>query len=99
MNSWKVIEILGGNKIKVLPNWRWNEKSGHAVVIIGYSVSLPDIPNEVAETLAKKRLATTILNKEIVLKNPVSVEGGVLHCEVYLNDINIAKYFVDFNRK
>lgn len=98
MNSWKVTEILSGNKIKVQPNWKWEDQSGHTVIIIGYAVSLSGLPEEVAETLAKNRLSSTIKDKEVVLKNPTKIEEGVLHCEVYLNDVNISKYFVDFNK-
>jgi hypothetical protein len=98
MNSWKVTEILSGNKIKVQPNWKWEGQSGHTVLIIGYAVSLSELPTEVAETLAKNRLLSTIKDKEVVLKNPIKIVDDVLHCEVYLNDVNISKYFVDFNK-
>jgi hypothetical protein len=99
MNSWKVTEVLGGNKIKVLPNWKWKDQSGHTVLIIGYAVSLTDLPQEAAENLAKNRLISTIKDKEIVLKNPIKIDGdGVLHCEVYLNEVDVSKYFVDFNK-
>lgn len=97
MNIWKVSGILAGNRISVVPDWAWNEKSGHEIVILGYTVSVDNLPDNFAEQLAVNRLNKILLNKDITLKNPREVDAdNNLHCEVYLDDVNICKYFADF---
>lgn len=98
MSSWKVIDILSGNSISVTPSWKWNGQEGNKVVINGYLVSLPNLPNTVAEVMAKARLSSTIKDKEISLRNPTIAENGTIYCDVFLNDIDISKYFVDFGK-
>jgi hypothetical protein len=97
--AFKVTEILSGNKIRIVPKWVWNGQNGHEVIVNGYKVSLDGLPFEFAQSLAKNRLISTIKDKEITLKNPIKIEEGVLYCDVYYNEINISKYFADFNKE
>jgi len=46
--------------------------------------------------MARRRLEELILYRDIELKNPGEIELGVLVCDVYLEGINIADYFLDF---
>lgn len=46
--------------------------------------------------MARSRLEELILYGNIELKNPGEIELGILVCDVYLEGINIADYFLDF---
>lgn len=96
MATFKVIDIIDGNTIKV-SSWKWREYSGKRVRIVGYNI--PD--RDVYPTYAKDKLKTILEGKTIELKGVIGVERPVpdklnddlIKCSVFLDEINIANYF------
>ena len=85
----KVTDIIDGNTIEVSPQWKWNDKIGNVVKVLGYPT-----PDEQTTPFVKNKLSTLILNKDIDLKNPTTINiNNQILAYVYLNGINIASYF------
>lgn len=93
--TFKVFEVVDGDTFKVTPKWKWRNQSGNAVRPIGY-----DTPEQSEQgfTEAKSKLTSLILGKDVEIKNVKSISYERLLCEVYLNGINIAEYFVDYKK-
>ena len=77
----------------ISPSWHWRRREGNRIKAAGYSC--PEI-GEPGWEMARRRLEELILYRDIELKNPGEIELGVLVCDVYLEGINIADYFLDF---
>lgn len=95
---YEVVNVIDTNLIEVKPSWTWFEVSGNIVKINGYNIRLN---NQVdmqpfIRKLIMKRLRTLLDGKKVKLSNPTSVEQDILICEVYLDDVNIASYFPDY---
>lgn len=96
---WKVEKIIDGNSIEVSPGWKLKDKSGNRIRINGYKLEMDLMPAEFAQSLAKDRLKTLIDGKEVQLNMEVEVnDSGELVCSVYLDGIDISKYFLEFRR-
>jgi hypothetical protein len=85
--AFKVTNIIDCATIKVTPKWRWMEEYGSTIKIQGYTA-----PIEHNDFIVEK-LRILLLNKFVTLKNPIGLFGNVLHCSVFLNDIDVANYF------
>jgi hypothetical protein len=88
-----VKNIVNENTIEVSPGWKWGEHKGNLVSIAGYTP--PN--NEQTKVFTKIKLDTLVKNKEIELKNATSAIGTTIHCSVYLNEVDISKYFPELN--
>lgn len=99
MNTWEVLNIVNGNTITIKPNWKWRDGVGHQVVILGYKLSFSGQSTDLADSIAISRLSNTILGKQVVLQNPTKYEGNTLFCEVHLNEVDVSKYFIDFDKE
>lgn len=111
---YKTEKIIDANTIVVRPNWRFGSFTGNTVRILGYipvySKEVTKNNNDadikkMAEKMAKKRLEVLLLDKFIELKiRPTETgecvnETGAMKCLVYLNNIEISKYFPDFENE
>lgn len=103
MAEFKVIEIIDCITIKTLPSWHWKnrdgkELTGDTIRVLGYNS--PTTENE--KSASKKKLESLLLNKYVVLKNPVEIldnNMANIGCNVFLNDVDIANYFPEFSSK
>jgi hypothetical protein len=92
MPLFKVTNIIDGNTIEVA-GWQWGDYAGKLIKVADYKIS-PKYND-----FAKSKLMTLILGKEVELKNPTDVTKGtepnsdVLHCSIFLNEVNISLYF------
>jgi endonuclease YncB( thermonuclease family) len=91
--SFRVTEIIDGDTFKVSPNWKWNNQTGDTVRANGY-----DTPEkgELGYEAAKNKLEALILNKEVILRNPIRMTYGRLLCDVYYQEMNIADHFHEY---
>jgi len=100
MAIFRVTDIIDGNTIKVA-GWKWSTYLGSKVKILGYE---PSPPNTEYGMLLKNRLTTLLLGKDVELKNVVKAEKGngdnddLIYCYVYLNDVDISKYFPELKQ-
>ena len=92
-SSFKVALVINGDTIKVSPNWVWGNSTGNVVRVIGYSIS-----TDVEAEWGKGKLEKLLSGESVELKNP-AMRNMELCCEVYLNDVNIARYFPELQRK
>lgn len=88
MATFSVTNIIDANTIQVTPNWKWGDNSGSFVKIVGYNP-----PNATATAFTISKLKTLLHGKSIELKNPSHVNQGTITCYVYLNEIDVSKYF------
>ncbi len=93
MAKFKVIEIIDGDTIKVSPNWVFEGRKGDIVKISGYNT-----PPENLQIYATSRLKTLVHNKEVELKDAhfFNPNSQALFCRVFLNSVDISKYFTEF---
>lgn len=100
MALFRVTEILSGNKIKV-QGWVWAERNGTDVIIAGYN-PMQGNPHmsSLNEDLAKNRLTSLILGKDIELGRVVDFNEntGAINCVAYYNGVDIAKYFPEYTQ-
>jgi hypothetical protein len=98
MALFQVTDVINGNTIKV-PGWKYGEDRGSLVKIFGYMVPFDPALTE----YLKVKLTTLLKDKSVELRRVVAIEKindeNVLHCSVYLNEIDIATYFREFNAK
>lgn len=93
MATFKVIEIIDADTIKVSPKWMFKEEKGDIIKVSGYRT-----PPENLQIIASSRLKELIYQKEVELKdaNFFNPNSHALFCRVYLNGVDISKYFTDF---
>jgi hypothetical protein len=93
MSEFNVISIIDANTIKVSPSWKWREKTGN-LVKINLSIDNTSIPEI---EVFKSRLKDLLQDKFIELKNPTHIDEPEekIYCYVFLNGVNISKYFPD----
>jgi endonuclease YncB( thermonuclease family) len=89
----KAVHIIDGKTFVISPSWHWRRREENRIRAAGYYC--PEI-GEPGWEMARSRLEELILYGDIELKNPGEIELGVLLCDVYLEGINIADYFLDF---
>lgn len=93
--AFEVIDIIDGGTFKVKPKWKWNEKEGDSVKAKGYN---SPIQGEAANIFATNKLKSLILNQLVELKTPAIIDDeGKVYCDVFLNGVNIAKYFPEYH--
>lgn len=104
---YKVTEIISGNSISVSPNWNIAGESGNLVKINGYKLEISDkktkFPEVFVKDLATNRLKILLSDKLVELRVRPTETGdalndGVLSCRIYLNDVDISNYFVEFDK-
>ena len=97
--SFRVTNIIDGNTIEVA-GWQWQNVSGTKVKILGYTVN-----DDQYDRLAKSRLITLLLNKEVDLRNATKIEHretpaeATIYCAVFLNEVDISNYFPELKQK
>lgn len=64
------------------PNWEWDNKTGKRVRLA--NVNAPEL-GKPGGAAAKKRLIQKVANRNVELKNAVSLSYGRLVCDVYVN--------------
>ena len=102
MAVFRVTEIIDGNTIRVA-GWVWSAGSyqGTKVKIAGYTTSPASTEYGM---LLKNRLTNLLLGKDVELKNVTKADKGIvqkddiLYCSVYLNDVDISKYFPELKQ-
>lgn len=95
MALFRVTHIIDGDTIKVSPNWVWDKREGDIVKVLGYTT-----PQETNQAYAIDKLSNLILNKNVELKAPqyyTSPKSAAIGCRVYLNGVDVSKYFPEFN--
>jgi hypothetical protein len=85
--AFKVTKIVDCATIEITPKWRWLEEYGTTIKIQGYIA-----PAENNQYIIEK-LTLLLLDKFVTLKNPVGALNGILNCSVFLNDVDVSKYF------
>lgn len=98
MSEFKVKEIVSGNVIKTVPNWKWINRdgiefAGDEVHVAGYKI------NSDNADVAKNRLETLLTENYVVLSSPKVVypdRRDVVECVVQLNGVDISTYFPEF---
>ena len=93
MALFKVTGIIDADTIRVSPNWVFQEKKGDIIKIVGYRT-----PSESSQIFATTRLKSLIYDKDVELKNAqfFNPDSQALYCRVFLNGVDISKYFSDF---
>ena len=92
--AFNVVEIIDGDTIRVSPKWTWNGREGDTVKILGYTT-----PVETRQAIAIERLNNLLKNKHVELRNAqnfVSPQSSAIACRVYLNGVDVSKYFPEF---
>lgn len=98
MARFQVAQVITGNKINVQNAWTWGSYSGNIVCINGYS--LDNIPEDHL-IYFYNRLKALLNGKYITLKYPTHIspdektDSSILHCSVFLNEIDVKEYFFD----
>jgi hypothetical protein len=99
MALFRVNKILTGNKVQV-DGWTWKEHAGTDVIIAGYNpyiISDNESIIRISQELAKNRLTSLVLEKEIELGKVISInDDDSITCIAYYNGIDIAKYFPEY---
>ena len=88
-----MVEVVDGDTIRVSPVWKWNGHSGDVVRILGYDAPEKGTPGYAA---AKRKLASLVLGKTVVLRNPIKLTYGRLLCQVYVGKTNVAAHFARY---
>lgn len=105
MTEFKVIEIVDVDVIRLSPDWKVVANgvkiSGQTIKILDYTASTKE---EFEAEYTMEKLKILLLNKNVVLKNPVLMPDdehtkAKISCKVLLNDINIANYFPEYRPK
>ena len=93
MATFKVIEIIDGDTIKVSPTWVFNDRKGDIIKVVGYNT-----PAEASQLFATTRLKNLLYLKEVELKTAqfFNPDSHALYCRVFLNGVDVSKYFSDF---
>ena len=100
----KIIEIIDGKTIKVSPSWTYLGECGDYVTINKFEITEnADLGKNTVqdyEELCVRYLHILLDDKQVELVNPIDIQSeGVdnyrIVCSVYLNDVNIARYFPD----
>lgn len=91
--AFKVTNIKDAETIEVTPKWAWREKVGNEVKIKGFSFQSS------SASFVIHKLSTLLKDKEVELKNPdfLDEKNSVIKCSVFLNEVDIAKYFPELN--
>ena len=99
MALFKVTNIIDGTTIEVV-GWAWGDYAGRLVKVEGYTIKDPQ-----HEAFAKGKLNILLNDKMVELKNVIRAEkrqgdnNDIIHCSVFLNDIDIAQYFPELTAK
>lgn len=96
MSTFKVIEILESNKIKVYPEWVLSRPNSEDIT--GDEISIQGISDSINESIFK-RLKTLLLGKTISVVSPFVKESGgqvFVGGKVLLDDTDIVYYFPEF---
>lgn len=104
MTTFKVIEIIDGDTIRVTPNFQWTAPTGQNIVgdklrILGYILPLKQT---YGYTYAKQKLEKLLLNKFVILKNAQYInELGIqwTACEVLVDNVDVSYYFPEYRVK
>lgn len=96
MADFQVINILDYNMIQT-QTWYLgegeNRKSGNRVVIRG----IPNLSNDSFQReRALNRLRATLDGKFVGLKSAKVVDANTIECDVLIDNVNVANYFVDY---
>ena len=81
-----VCNVIDGDTLDVTPRWQFNGQTGNRVRLA--NVNAPEI-SKPGGLAAKQRLEHLVLNKQVQLRNAVSIGYGRLVCDVLLNGSNI----------
>lgn len=88
----RVTRIIDGDTFRIRPKWLWYGKSGDKIRPAGYNARER---GEEEFRKAKLRLKKIILGKVVDL-NPIKMSYDRLLCDVYINNVNLAKYFPEY---
>lgn len=104
MTTFKVIDIIDGETIKLASNFKWN--SPHGRIMVGNTVKINGYNLPPKDTFAynyvKEKLELLLKNKMVVLKNPIlfkGLEGESIICDVFIDNINVVSYFPEYKIK
>lgn len=101
MTPFKVIQIIDGDTIKVIPNFQWTDPNGQNITgdtlrILGYI--LPH-KQTYGYGYAKQKLEKLLLNKTVVLTNAQIInETGINQtaCNVLVDNVDVSNYFPEY---
>ena len=104
MTTFRVIQIIDGDTIKVTPNFQWTTPNGQIITndtlrILGYI--LPH-KQTYGYAYAKQKLSNLLLNKNVVLKNAQLINDNNVQwtaCEVLVENVDVAYYFPEYRVK
>lgn len=91
--KYRVIRIVDGDTFIISPRWEWGFKTGDRVRPLGYDTPERGQPGYHETTL---KLSKLILNKFVILKNPVKLSYGRLLCQVYFRGRNLSSFFPEY---
>ena len=80
--SFNVTEVIDGDTFDVTPGWEWDGKKGSRVRIA--NLDAPELSQKGGQA-AKTKLKNLIEDKDVELKNAVTLSYGRLVCDVYYN--------------
>ena len=86
----KVNNIVDGDTFDIVDGWSWNGQKGTRVRPTGYDA--PEV-GTLGAAAATRRLRDLILGKSVVLRSPVRIDRGRLVVDVFLNNIELSRYF------
>jgi endonuclease YncB( thermonuclease family) len=93
MESFKVTAIVDGDTFDVSPGWQWQGSTGNRIRPTGY-----DTPEQHQRGFeqARDRLTSLLYSKSVELRKAHRIDRGRLVCDVFLNDVYLAKYFPEY---
>ncbi len=75
----EICEVVEVDKIRISPEWKWNDLSGDTVIIN----SINDVEIErYIQTLDKNGMSALLFDKLVELSCPIVVEENVILCDI-----------------
>ena len=93
MTAFTVTAVIDGDTFDVTPRWEWNGQKGNRIRPTGYDA--PELSAYGGQN-AKNRLAGLILNKQVELGSPRTIDRGRVVCDVYYQGKYLANYFSEY---
>lgn len=81
----KIKNVRDGQFVQVEPHWQFKGVTGD-VINIKHQVTISNL-------YLLNRLKSILTDREVELKNPISIEQGSLNCFIFLDGVNIKNYF------
>ncbi|WP_026109950.1 hypothetical protein, partial [Flavobacterium sp. WG21] len=101
MAAFKILQIVDGETIKVVPKWSLITPDGTKLIGDTLKVKGYDLSHSSNKNYAVDKLKKLLTNKELILKNPKildssNITDAKISCNVFVDDIDISNYFPEY---